>query len=238
MRISGLQKLTLLDFPGHIACTVFFAGCDLRCPFCHNAPLVTDIDARDGMDEDEFFAFLEKRRGILDGVAVTGGEPLLQTELYDFIVKIKSMGFAVKLDTNGTHPDRLSEILSSGNVDYVAMDVKNSRYKYAKTVGVSVDVDKIDESVRVIINSGVDHEFRTTVVSEFHEVSDFAEIGKRLSGAKRYFLQQFLDSGALIGDGATMHAASKSEMERFAAASETFVPTFLRGVAEDNGRSV
>ncbi len=216
-----------------MACTVFFAGCDLRCPFCHNSALVTDIDVRDGMDEEEFFRFLEKRHGILDGVAITGGEPLLQANLEDFIARIKSMGFLVKLDTNGTHPERLEKILSSGNVDYVAMDVKNSRDKYAKTVGVPVDVDKIDESVRVIINSGVDHEFRTTVVSEFHEVSDFAEIGKRLSGAKRYFLQQFLDSGALIGDGSTMHAASKAEMETFAEAASTYVPTFLRGLAEE-----
>lgn len=233
MKISGLQKLTLLDFPGHIACTVFFAGCDLRCPFCHNSALVTDIDVRDGMDEEEFFRFLEKRHGILDGVAVTGGEPLLQAKLENFIARIKSMGFFVKLDTNGTHPDRLSEILSSGNVDYIAMDVKNSRDKYAKTVGVPVDIDKIDESVRVIINSGIDHEFRTTVVSELHEASDFAEIGERLSGAKRYFLQQFLDSGALIGDGATMHAASRAEMETFAKAAGAYVPTFLRGLAEE-----
>lgn len=238
MMISGLQKLTLLDFPGHVACTVFFSGCDLRCPFCHNAPLVTDIDARDGMDAEEFFVFLEKRRGILDGVAITGGEPLLQAELADFIARIKSMGFSVKLDTNGTHPDRLAALLASGNVDYVAMDVKNSREKYEKTVGVHVDTDAIDRSVRTIIDSGVEHEFRTTVVAELHEEADFAEIGKRLCGAKRYFLQQFLDSGALIGDGSKMHAATKAEMETFAAAARVNVPTFLRGVAEDNQRSV
>lgn len=233
MRISGLQKLTLLDFPGSVACTVFFSGCDLRCPFCHNAPLVTDIDASDGMEDGEFFRFLEKRRGILDGVAVTGGEPLLRPDVGDFVAKIKKMGFKVKLDTNGTHPDRLRTILASGNVDYVAMDIKNSRAKYAKTVGAPVDVDKIDESVRVIIESGVDHEFRTTVVRELHEKEDFDEIGQRLKGAKRYFLQQFLDSGALVGDGGAMHAASKAEMETFAEASGRYVPTELRGVAAE-----
>lgn len=233
MRISGLQKLTLLDFPGHVACTVFFSGCDLRCPFCHNAPLVTDIDVHDGMEEGEFFAFLEKRRGILDGVAISGGEPLLQAELSDFIARIKSMGFSVKLDTNGTHPNRLAELLASGNIDYVAMDVKNSREKYEKTVGVRVDTDAIDSSIHTIITSGVEHEFRTTVVAELHEKADFVEIGERLRGAKRYFLQQFLDSGALIGDGSKMHAATKAEMETFAVAARAFVPTFLRGVAEE-----
>lgn len=233
MRISGLQKLTLLDFPGRVACTVFFAGCDLRCPFCHNAPLVTDIDASDGMGDEEFFAFLEKRRGILDGVAVTGGEPLLRADIGEFVARIKSMGFAVKLDTNGTHPERLAAILESGNVDYVAMDIKNSREKYAKTVGVPVDTDKIDESIRVIIDSGVDHEFRTTVVRELHEKADFEKIGKWISGAKRYFLQQFLDSGALIGDADAMHAVAGSEMETYADAARVCVPTQLRGVAAE-----
>ncbi len=232
MRISGLQKLTLLDFPGHVACTVFFSGCDLRCPFCHNAPLVTDIDARDGMEYEDFFKFLEKRRGILDGVALTGGKPLLRADLGEFIATIKSMGYAVKLDTNGTHPERLKEMLASGNVDYVAMDVKNSREKYASTVGVPIDTDKIERSVKTVIESGVEHEFRTTVVKEFHEKSDFHKIGEMISGAKRYFLQQFTDSGALIGDGGTMHAVTKSEMTEFACAASEFVPTELRGVKE------
>lgn len=142
------------------------------------------------------------------------------------------MGFAVKLDTNGTHPERLAELIASGNIDYVAMDIKNSREKYAQTVGVPVDADKIDASIRVIIGSGIDHEFRTTVVREFHEKADFEKIGKRISGAKRYFLQQFLDSGALIGNGDTMHAVGKDEMQAFAEAAGAYVPTLLRGVAE------
>ncbi len=232
MRISGLQKLTLLDFPGKVACTVFFSGCDLRCPFCHNAPLVTDIDASDGMDANEFFEFLERRRGVLDGVAITGGEPLLRAELGDFIAKIKAMGYAVKLDTNGTHPERLEAILASGKVDYVAMDVKNSREKYADTVGAPIDTDKISSSIRAIIASGVDHEFRTTVVRELHEKRDFDEIGQWLSGAKRYFLQQYKDSGALIGDADKMHAASGAEMAEFATAAGVYVPTELRGIKD------
>ncbi len=232
MRISGLQKLTLLDFPGHVACTVFFAGCDLRCPFCHNAPLVTDIDEADGIEYDEFFAFLEKRRGILDGVAITGGEPLLRSDLAEFIARIKSMGYAVKLDTNGTHPERLREILMSGNVDYVAMDVKNSLEKYEKTVGRPIDMGKIEGSIRTIIESDVDYEFRTTVVKELHETADFDKIGRMLSGAKRYYLQQFKDSGALIGDASTLHAADKAEMTEFAEAAGKHLPTELRGVKE------
>ena len=176
MKISGLQKLTLLDFPGHVACTVFFSGCDLRCPFCHNAPLVTKIDPLDGMEEEEFFDFLEHRRGILDGVAITGGEPLLRRDIVDFIRRIRGMGYAVKLDTNGTHPDALAELISEGLVDYVAMDIKNSREKYSLTCGVDVDTNAIDESIAIIIGSGIAHEFRTTVVEELHEPSDFAAI--------------------------------------------------------------
>ena len=185
MYIKAYQKLTLLDFPGKIACTVFTAGCNLRCPFCHNALLVTDIDDA-FVPEEEFFGFLSGRKGRLDGVAITGGEPLMQKDIASFIARIKAMGFLVKLDTNGTFPDKLDAVLKEGNVDYVAMDVKNSPKKYAKTVAVlTLDIKLIEKSVKIIKDSGVDYEFRTTVTHEDFERSDFDEIGKLISGAKR-----------------------------------------------------
>ncbi len=234
MKISGLQKLTLLDFPGVVACTVFFAGCDLRCPFCHNASLVTHIGTDGGeMGEEEFFSFLSKRKGILEGVAITGGEPLLQPEIKKFICRIRGEGFKVKLDTNGTHPEVLAELLAEGLLDYVAMDIKNSREKYPMTTGVAIDTDKIDRSIRTIIDSGVPHEFRTTVVKEFHEKEDFSAIGKWIKGADGYFLQQFMDSGDLVGDSSKMHAATREEMEVFAAAARESLPRVeLRGVKQ------
>lgn len=232
MIISGLQKLTLLDFPGHVACTVFFAGCDMRCPFCHNAPLVTEIGSDDGtMTDEEFFKFLKKRVGILDGVAITGGEPLLRADIKDFIKKVRELGYAVKLDTNGLHPERLAELIDCGLLDYVAMDIKNSPEKYSMTAGVPVCMDKIKKSIDILISSGIDHEFRTTVVKPLHEKDDFQKIGELIRGAKRYYLQQFLDSGDLIGDPAKLSAYGKDEMEAFRLA--TSLPfAELRGVKE------
>ena len=153
MIINGLMKMTLLDFPGRVACTVFTAGCNMRCPFCHNALLVTDIHNEDRIEEDEFFSFLEKRKGLLDGVAITGGEPLLQKDIGDFIKRIKDTGFSVKLDTNGSFPGKLAEIIESGAVDYVAMDIKNSPEKYPVTVGVpDFDITPVKESVNILLS--------------------------------------------------------------------------------------
>ncbi|MBO4573654.1 MAG: anaerobic ribonucleoside-triphosphate reductase activating protein [Clostridia bacterium] len=229
MFIKAYQKLTLLDFPGKIACTVFTAGCNLRCPFCHNALLVTDIDDA-FVPEEEFFTFLSGRKGRLDGVAITGGEPLMQKDIASFIAEIKAMGFLVKLDTNGTFPDKLDAILKEGNVDYVAMDIKNSLLKYAKTVAVpKLDTALIKKSVKIIKDSGVDYEFRTTVTHEDFEKSDFEEIGKLISGAKRYYLQAFKDSGNLIAEGNT--AETKEVMEEYKRIAEKYVGSCqLRGV--------
>lgn len=199
MMISGLQKLTLLDFPGRTACTVFFYGCNLRCPFCHNAFLVTDHDDGQGFTEEEFFAFLESRRRLLDGVAITGGEPMLQPGLHDFIYKIKEKGFAVKLDTNGTFPEKLRALSGEGLLDYVAVDIKNSPEKYPLATGVaSPDVDAVKQTVDFLKNGSVDYEFRTTLVKGLHTPDDVAAVGKWLCGAKRWFLQAFKDSGNLI----------------------------------------
>ena len=191
MNIQGLQKMTLLDYPGRVACTVFLGGCDVRCPFCHNVELVVG-PLPTAMEESEFFSFLKKRQGLLDGVAITGGEPCLRCDLPEFIARIRELGYAVKLDTNGAHPSMLALLLQEGLVDYVAMDVKNSRGKYAQTVGLpSIDLAPIDESIALLKASDIEYEFRTTVVRELHEDADFEEISRWISGAPRYFLQPF-----------------------------------------------
>jgi len=229
MKIHGLQKMTLLDFPGRVACTVFLGGCDFRCPFCHNFELV-DGTARPLMDDSELLAFLEKRRGLLDGVAFTGGEPCLHADLPDLLERIRAMGFATKLDTNGCHPDLLREILDRGLVDYVAMDVKNSPAKYAATCGVErVDMDAIQRSMALLMSGKTDYEFRTTVVREFHEAADFAQIGQMIRGAKRYFLQCFTDRDTV--PIRTLHAPTAEDLRQYADIVRPFVPdTQLRGV--------
>lgn len=230
MKIHGFQKLTLLDFPEHVAATVFTAGCNLRCPFCHNALLVTDIQAGDAIDEEEVLSYLAKRKGLLDGVAITGGEPMLQPDLMDFIRKLRALGYAVKLDTNGCYPDKLRAILSEKLVDYVAMDVKNSPAKYAETVGIpAFDLSPVRESVQLIMSSGIDYEFRTTVVGEFHTAEDIVEIAEWLRGARHYYLQNFVDSGGLIGEN--LHPAKREDLFAMRDAAAEIIPsTALRGV--------
>lgn len=227
MQIAGLQKLTLLDFPGRMACIVFTHGCNFRCPFCHNAPLVVD-ERGAAYDEEAFFSFLAKRRGILDGVVITGGEPLLRNDLAEFIQRIRAAGYLVKLDTNGSLPHRLKPLLEKGLLDYVAMDVKTVFEKYDRVCGVKVDVAKIQESIRLIRESGVPHEFRTTVVKGLHTKEDVVSVAKMLSG-EPYYLQGFVDSGHLIGEGC--EAFTKEEMHDIHAAAKAVSDTcHLRGV--------
>jgi pyruvate formate lyase activating enzyme len=230
MKICGFQKMTMLDYPGKVACTVFTGGCNFRCPFCHNAMLVTDIDEDAVFSEDEIISYLNKRKGIIDGVCITGGEPLLQKDIGNFLVKVKETGMPVKLDTNGSYPDKLKELISEGLVDYVAMDIKNSKEKYPLTVGLpDYDIGKIEESVEFLMSDAVDYEFRTTVVREFHTAEDIVEITKWIAGAKRYFLQGFVDSGNLIGSG--MSALRPQEMVEICTKAQEIVPnTVLRGV--------
>ena len=230
MRICGLQKLSMVDYPGKLAATVFTGGCDLRCPFCHNAPLVTRVAEAPSLSQEEVLAFLKGRRGLLDGVVLSGGEPLLQPGAADFLARVRDLGFAVKLDTNGCHPEALADILERGLADYVAMDVKNRREKYAGTVGIpDFDLAPVEESLRVLRASGADYEFRTTVVREFHTADDIRAIGAWLEGAPRYFLQKFVDSGDLVGSGC--HALEDSEMRALAeAARPWFGAVELRGV--------
>ena len=229
MKIHGLQKMTLLDFPGHVACTVFLGGCDLRCPFCHNFDLATG-KTPPVLEEEELFFFLTKRRGLLDGVAITGGEPCLHRDLPDFVAKIRELGYPVKLDTNGTHPVVLKEILERGLADYVAMDVKNTPAKYALTAGLDrMDLTPVRESISLLLSSGIDFEFRTTVVDELHEVRDFEEIGRWIRGAEKYFLQCFTDRDTVPFAG--LSAPSAEKLRACRAAAEPFVKAVsIRGV--------
>lgn len=213
MIIQGLQKLTLLDYPGKVACTIFTAGCNFRCPFCHNASLVIDTSANETIPEEEIFRFLTKRQGILDGVCISGGEPLIQDGIEEFIRQIKEMGYDVKLDTNGSFPDKLIRLVEAGLIDYVAMDIKNSQEHYGKTIGIEdYDIRDVHRSVKYLMSGKVPYEFRTTVVREFHQRSDFASIGRWIRGAREYYLQQFVDSGDLIRPG--LHGYNKEIMEQ------------------------
>lgn len=230
MRILGLQKLSLLDFPGKVAATVFTGGCDLRCPFCHNALLVTRLAETPEIPEQEVLDFLASRRGLLDGVVLTGGEPLLQPDAADFLRQVRELGFAVKLDTNGCHPDALADILDRRLADYVAMDIKNSLEKYPWTVGVpGFDTAPVERSARLLMEGPADYEFRTTLVRPFHEVGDMETIGRWLRGARRYYLQAFVDSGDLVGGGCAPF--TPEEMEGFLQAARPFFQSAaLRGL--------
>ncbi len=201
MKINGFQKLTLLDYPEKMACIIFTTGCNFRCPFCHNASLVTHIDDSLTYTEEEIFSYLEKRRGLLEGVCISGGEPLLQPDIEEFIVKVKELGYLVKLDTNGSFPDKLIALVNKGLVDYVAMDIKNCKEKYSQTAGVSnFKIEDIEKSVGFLLKGTVGYEFRTTVAEGLHTVEDIEKIADWLSGAKKYFLQNFTDSGDIIGE--------------------------------------
>lgn len=221
MNVQGYQKMTLLDFPGRVACTVFTGGCNLRCPFCHNADLVRHPVAV-ASKEAEVLEFLGRRRGLIDGVCITGGEPLLQPDLLSFVQRVKELGYLVKLDTNGMLPKRLAEVLHSGLLDYVAMDVKSSPRGYPRAVGCDVDVAAIEESIRLIQESGIAHEFRTTAVKGIHTTEDFAEIGRWIGRDELYFIQGFRDSGNLLSDGC--QAFSCAETEELLGAAKQYLP--------------
>ena len=229
MKLHGIQKMTLLDFPGVVSCTIFLGGCDFRCPFCHNFELV-DGTAQPVMTDDELITFLKSRKALLDGVAITGGEPLLHKDLPELIKKIKDTGYKVKLDTNGYHPELLEEILGLNLVDYLAMDVKNCEEKYALTCGLEeIDMGKIKKSISLLMNGNTEYEFRTTVINEFHTEEDFVKIGQMIKGAKRYFLQRFTDRDSVPFGNLT--APSFDNMKKYAEISRRFVPdTQLRGV--------
>lgn len=231
MFISGLQKLTLLDYPGKLACTIFTSGCNFRCPFCHNSPLVLPEMLGSDITEEEVLEFLKGRTKQLEGVAITGGEPLLHKEIDDFLKKIKDLGFKIKLDTNGSFPDHLEKIVNEGLVDRIAMDIKNSPELYAKTIGVeSFDVSTVERSKDFLLSGVIDYEFRTTVVKGLHTKDSLIKAAEWIVGAKEYYLQQFKDSGHVIN----LEGLSEfNEKEMYALADEvkSIVPVVkVRGV--------
>lgn len=214
MQINGLQKLTLTDFPGLTAAIIFSGSCNFRCPFCQNSALVLHPQSEPVIPDEEVLAFLEKRQKMLEGVVFTGGEPMLQKDLAFFIGKVRALGYRIKLDTNGSFPEELQELVHARLVDYVAMDVKNSLDRYGETIGViGYDTHKIEQSISFLKEGHVDYEFRTTVVKEFHSSSDFQKIAKLISPCRRYFLQTFVDSGDTIQKGLT--PPSPSEMDSY-----------------------
>lgn len=240
MDIRGLAKLTLLDYPGHIACTVFTGGCSFKCPFCHNGGLVLTPNDNPLISEEEFFEFLKARQGKLEGVCITGGEPTLRFGLSDFITHIKELGFKVKLDTNGYHPDVLNKLLLSGKIDMIAMDIKNSPEKYALTVGLSpddFDLGRIKESISLIKDSNIDHEFRTTLVREFHTREDLVAIGEWLAGPSRFFLQNYKESDDIIfkmtKSSPVLTSFSEIEMMKFLSVVRAYLPnSHIRGIED------
>lgn len=239
MDIRGLSKLTLLDYPEHIACTVFTGGCSFRCPFCHNGGLVLKPTDTPLIDEQYFFDFLESRKGKLEGVCITGGEPTLRPGLSEFMKKIKDKGYRIKLDTNGYQPAVLENLISEGLLDMIAMDIKNSPAKYAITSGITpsaFDLSRINESILLIKNSGLAHEFRTTVVREMHSKPDISEIAEWLQGDSPYYLQNYKDSEDIISkyDKSTIYTSfTEIEMVALLSIARKYLPnSHIRGIED------
>ena len=224
MKIGGFQKLSLLNYPDKTACTVFTSGCNFHCPFCYNSGLV---DGTESVDFDTVFQYLQKRRGILDGVCVTGGEPLIHQDAIPFLLNIKQLGYSVKLDTNGSNPEALWEAIVRKAVDYVAMDIKNSFEKYAETSGrPDINPDLIKQSINILRTSGIAYEFRTTVVREFHTQADIETIAKYLQGSAVWYLQPFMDTETVFQKG--LHTPSAEDMEIYRSIGNRYVKTMVR----------
>ena len=232
IRFYGLQKLTLLDYPGKMACTVFTGGCNFRCPFCHNRSLVFLNENDSEISVSDILEYLETRKKVLDGVCITGGEPLLHKGIFDFIRKVKELGLLVKLDTNGSNCEALKQLVEEGLVDYVAMDIKGCPEKYAETIGLeNYDIAEVTRSKDYLLQGHVDYEFRTTVVAQFHEVADFEKIGRWIEGAKNYYLQNFEDHGTCIREG--LSEVGIETLEQMKAAAAPYVENIeIRGIEE------
>ena len=229
MEIFGIEKLSLVDYDGKVAATVFTANCNYRCGFCHNSPLVTDVKSLTPIPNSEILEYLTKRRGVLDGVCISGGEPTLQRDLPAFCEKIKELGLSIKLDTNGTNPDMLKTLVNNGLCDYVAMDIKNAKEHYSNIVGISdYDTNKVEQSVKFLLSDTVEYEFRTTLISQYHTANDMESIGRWIKGAKKYALQKFKDTHSCILSGLT--EVNEQIAKQYQATVKNYVPnTILRG---------
>jgi len=230
MQIYGFNKLTLLDYPGHLAAILFLGGCNMKCPFCQNASLVLNPTAQLPIPEEEVFALLEKRKNLLEGVCISGGEPTLYPDLPAFIKKIKHLGYKVKLDTNGLNPSMIKALVNDKLIDYIAIDIKNSKENYSQTCGIPyIDISKLEESVTYLLSSSLEYEFRTTVIKELHTENDMLAIGQWIQGAKAYYLQSYKDSGDIIRPG--LHGHSKETLTQFTTLLAPYVEhVALRGV--------
>lgn len=225
MEFGGFQKLSLLNFPDKTACAAFTSGCNFRCPWCHNAGLVKGETLR--ISSDEILSYMQKRKGLLDGICISGGEPLMTDQVLAFMEEVKKLGFAVKLDTNGSYPERLRSILSKGLADYVAMDVKNTAAGYAETIGLSeAPISRIRESISLLKGAEIPYEFRTTVVREFHSAEDIGEIAAELAGGAVWYLQPFRDAPEVPRKG--LHAPDQMTMEEFGSIGNRFIKTIIR----------
>ncbi|WP_113672812.1 anaerobic ribonucleoside-triphosphate reductase activating protein [Vallitalea guaymasensis] len=229
MNIKGFTKTTLLDYPGHIASTIFTGGCNFNCPYCHNGDLVTAHKDMDNITEESILAHIKKRCGIINYICISGGEPTLQPDLISFLQKIKEYPIKIKLDTNGTNPSVIKSAYEKDLIDYIAMDIKNSKDKYALTVDRKININDIEESVDYIKTCGIDYEFRTTVIKEFHTTHDIVSIGEWLNGSKRFFIQQYVESDKQIKQG--FHAHSHETLMNFKNHVEPYFESVsIRGV--------
>lgn len=230
MNICGYQKTTLLDYPGHVAATIFTGGCNFRCPFCHNSDLVVNFTMSPCISQEEIFAFLKKRKNVLSGICITGGEPTLQADLAEFIENVRSFGYKIKLDTNGYRPEVIADLLAKNLLDYIAMDIKAGFSNYSTVCGISnLNIDNIKESISIIENSDIEYEFRTTVVKELHTAQDFHEITEMLSSKSPYYIQSFQDSGNILTPA--LSSCDKETLEYFLSImKEKVIGSSLRGV--------
>ncbi len=231
MQIHGLQKLTLLDYPGHMAATVFTGGCNFRCPYCHNSELVLAPEKVPMLSEEEVFKFLKTRAKVLEAVAITGGEPTLQPDLPEFIAKVRELGYRIKLDTNGQSPSVLAKLLQNNLVDYVAMDIKNCRERYAETIGIpGFQTAAIEESVNILNSCSINYEFRTTVCKELHDEDSMHKIGEWIAGARHYYLQPFRESDQVMQKG-VFHAPEREDLIKWKELLvKTIVAVDIRGL--------
>lgn len=227
LKISGFNKLTLLDYPDHTACIIFTQGCNYKCPFCHNASLI-DGSKNGNYNEEEILKFLIKRKSILEGICISGGEPLMQKELKEFLIKIKDIGYKVKIDTNGSYPEVLKDLIDNKLVDYVAMDIKNDLGNYKKITGI-INTDNVKKSIEILLNSDIDYEFRTTLVKELHNIDNIVSIAKMIKGTKKYYLQKFIDSGDIVKKD--LNALSDIEMKNIEKEIKKYIPNVkVRGI--------